>query len=147
MVHGTAILLGAQGVLIRGASGSGKSSLALVLIERGARLIADDQVHLSACHGRVLASAPASISGKIELRGRGLINMVHERSAVIRLVIDIVAGQGLERMPEDHQLTDVLLGVTLPRQCVPPERDLAQALVSAGVQALRPQGSMGLRIA
>ena len=143
-VHGTAVLVGAQGILIRGPSGAGKSSLALVLIDRGARLVADDQVHLSACHGRVLATAPGPVRGKIELRGRGLLNVPYERSALVRLIVDIVADKGLERLPEDHQLSDVLLGVTLPRQPVPAAHDLAHALVSAALRALLPGGNMHL---
>ena len=58
-VHATAVLVGADGVLIRGESGAGKSALALALIERGARLIADDRLMLSACHGRLVATRAA----------------------------------------------------------------------------------------
>ena len=73
-VHATAVLVGADGVLIRGASGAGKSALALALIERGARLVADDR---AACSPPATAAssrrAPAAIAGRIELRGRGVI--------------------------------------------------------------------------
>jgi serine kinase of HPr protein (carbohydrate metabolism regulator) len=141
-VHGTAVLVGAQGVLIRGASGAGKSSLALALIERGGRLIADDQVHLSVCHGRLVATAPGAVRGKIELRGRGLLSVAHEQSALIRLVVDIVPDEGLERLPEDHQLSGELLGVTLSRQPVPATHDLSPALVLAALRALSPGGIM-----
>ena len=141
-VHATAVLAGAQGVLIRGASGAGKSSLALALIERGARLIADDQVHLSACHGRLVATAHGAVRGKLELRGRGLLSVPHERSAVIQLVVDIVPDEGLERLPDDHQLTDNVLGVTLSRQPVPATLDPARRLVSAALRALSPGGNM-----
>jgi HPr kinase/phosphorylase len=141
-VHGTAVLAGAQGVLIRGPSGAGKSSLALALIGRGGRLIADDQVHLSACHGRLLATAPGAVRGRIELRGRGLISVAHEQSALIRLLVDIVPDEGLERLPEDHQLTEDVLGVTLSRQPVPATHDLARALVFAALRALSPGGNM-----
>ena len=72
-VHATAVLVGADGVLIRGESGSGKSALALALIERGARLIADDRLTLSGCHGRIVATAPGATAGLIELRGRGIV--------------------------------------------------------------------------
>ena len=146
-VHGTAVLAGAHGLLIRGASGSGKSRLALALLERGARLIADDRVHLSACHGRVVATAPAVIAGRIELRGRGLLSVTHEQNALVRLVVDIVADEALARLPEDHQLSTVLLGVVLPRQPVPAAFDHALALVSAALQALSPGRNMGLRTA
>jgi HPr kinase/phosphorylase len=99
-IHGTAVLIGGDGVLIRGDSGSGKSSLALALIERGGKLVADDRLMLSAVNGRLIATPPEATAGQIELRGRGLISVPHERGCVIHLVADIVSEEGLERMPE-----------------------------------------------
>ncbi len=149
-VHGTALLFGADGVLIRGESGSGKSALALQLIRRGGRLIADDRLTLSSCHGRLVASAPSATAGLIELRGRGLVKVPHERSGVIRLVVDIVAEngggdpEGLERMPEAHQLTATLLGIALPRQPVPTATERAVVLVETALGALSSQPDRGL---
>lgn len=147
-VHGTAVLVGADGVLIRGGSGSGKSALALRLIESGGRLVADDQVALSSCHGRLVASAPRATAGLIELRGRGPIAVPYERSVVIRLVADIVDAEGdaegLERMPEAHQLTETLLGIALPRQPVPGTPEEAVPLVRAALGELSPQSDKGL---
>ncbi len=143
-VHGTAVLVGADGVLIRGESGSGKSALALSLIGRGARLIADDRLTLSSCHGRIVASAPRATAGLIELRGRGILSVPHETSGVIRLVVDIVDEDGLERLPEEHQLTTALLGIALPRQPVPPATERAAALVEAALQALSSHSDKGL---
>jgi hypothetical protein len=137
-VHGTAVLAGASGVLIRGASGAGKSSLAALMIERGARLVSDDRVHLSACHGRILAAAPASIAGRLELRGRGIVAVRHERTALIRLVVDIVGGAGIERMPEPDALACELLGVSLPRQPVAGSAAEALPLVRRALAALSP---------
>lgn len=145
-VHGTAVLIGADGVLIRGGSGSGKSTLAHALIESGARMIADDRVCVSACHGRLVATVPAPIAGLIELRGRGLLVVPHERFGVIRLVVDIVSDADLERMPEDDQLSAALLDIRLPRQPVPSDTGLAVRLVGAALAAL-PQPNMGLRSA
>jgi serine kinase of HPr protein (carbohydrate metabolism regulator) len=146
-LHATAVLAGVNGLLIRGPSGSGKSSLALSLIERGARLVADDRVHVAACGGRLVAGAPARISGRIELRGRGLIEVPRERNCVLRLVVDIVSGEALARMPEDDQLTTMLLGIELPRQPVPAATEQALMLVGAALHALSPAGDMGLRTA
>ncbi len=143
-VHGTAVLVGAEGVLIRGESGSGKSALALRLIAGGGRLVADDQVALSSCHGRLVASAPRATAGLIELRGRGLVTVPYERSVVIRLVADIVDAEGLERMPEAHQLTETLLGIALPRQPVPGTPEGAVPLVRAALGALSSQPDKGL---
>jgi serine kinase of HPr protein (carbohydrate metabolism regulator) len=145
--HGTAVLAGVHGTLIRGAPGSGKSMLAFALIERGARLIADDRVHLSACHGRIVASAVAPIAGLLELRGRGIVAVPHERSGVIGLVVDIVSEAALERMPDNDQMTAALLGVALPRQPVPPALERAAMLVEAALAALLPQCNTGLRTA
>ena len=139
-VHATAVLVGAEGVLIRGESGTGKSLLALALIERGARLIADDRLMLSACHGRLVATAPAAIAGRIELRGRGVITMPHEQGGVIRLVADIVEEGGLERMPEPYDLSTALLGVTVLRQPVPGAPDHAVRLIEAALAALTNVG-------
>ena len=145
-VHATALLVGADGVLIRGESGAGKSALALALIERGARLIADDRLTLSACHGRLLATAPAATAGRIELRGRGLATVPHEQSGVIRLVADIVGEEGLERMPEPHHLSVMLLGIALPRQPVPGATERAVRLVASAFAAFTPSDDGGLRL-
>jgi serine kinase of HPr protein (carbohydrate metabolism regulator) len=145
-VHATAVLIGRDGVLIRGESGAGKSMLALALIERGGRLIADDRLMLSACHGRLVATAPNATLGLIELRGRGVMAVPAERTGVIRLVADIVS-EGLERMPEEHQLSETLLGIALPRQPVPTATDQAVRLVVAALAAPVPQADKGLRSA
>jgi serine kinase of HPr protein (carbohydrate metabolism regulator) len=144
-VHATAVLVGAHGVLIRGPSGAGKSTLAVTLIERGARLVADDRVHLSACHGRLIATGPGAIAGRMELRAHGLMRLPAERSAVIRLVVDLVDAAGLERLPGNDQMSVAILGVTLPRQPAPAASDRSPALVSAALRSLFGAGDMGLR--
>lgn len=144
-VHGTAVLVGAAGLLIRGASGSGKSLLAAALISRGGTLIADDRVHLSACHGRVIAAAVGSASGMIELRGRGVLSFPCERSAVVRLLVDITRGEKLERLPADEELSAPLLGVPLPRQTVPGDLPRALILVDAALGEVTRQRDVGLR--
>lgn len=136
-VHATAVLVGAHGILIRGPSGAGKSMLAADLIARGGRLVADDRVHLSACHGRIIAGAPARTAGRLELRGRGILSVPYERSAVIRLIIDLLASAELERLPDNAQLSATILGVTLPRQPVAATSGAALLLFEAAVQALR----------
>src|SRR4029077_15340497 len=81
-VHASAVLVGPRAVLIRGPSGSGKSRLALELIEMArtgslpfARLVADDRVHLEAAHGRLLARPAEALAGLIEVRGGGLLRL------------------------------------------------------------------------
>lgn len=96
-VHATAVAIGERGVLVMGPSGSGKSDLALRLIDRGAKLIADDQVMLDVHDGMLQASAPMTIYGRIEVRGLGIIE-VEAVTAPVSLIIDLSAEP--ERMPE-----------------------------------------------
>ena len=137
-VHATAVLVGAEGVLIRGPSGAGKSALAHALIERGAVLVADDRVHLSDRNGRLIATAIGATAGQMELRGRGIVPVPHERSAVVRLVVDLVPADALERLPEPASLTTCILGIGVPRQPVPPDRGHALSLVRAALADLKP---------
>lgn len=144
-VHATAVLAGSDGVLIRGDSGAGKSTLAGMLIGRGARLVADDSVHLSACHGRLIATAPALTAGRLELRGRGILACAYEPTAVIRVVVDLVDPAALERLPDHSQLSVMILRVTLPRQPVPAMSATALMLVDAALGALAALPSTTLR--
>ena len=107
-MHATALVVGRAGqalgaparagILLLGTSGAGKSDLALRLIGRGARLVADDRTLLSVERGRLVARAPDSISGLIEVRGVGIVAMPHAASAHIALVVDL-AGR-VDRLPE-----------------------------------------------
>jgi HPr kinase/phosphorylase len=88
-LHATAVAFDGRGVLITGASGSGKSGLALQLIAIGAALVADDQTELSADADGVHASCPAATAGLIEARGVGLLNAPHQASARLVLAVDL----------------------------------------------------------
>lgn len=112
-LHASAVLVGDAGILIRGRSGSGKSSLARALIEaaraRGlfARLISDDRVLVSARGGRLVARVHPLIAGALEVRGLGIVPVEHAGAAVIRLVVECGAPP-LDRMPEpEHSLVEV----------------------------------------
>jgi HPr kinase/phosphorylase len=146
-VHATGIVLAGQGVMLRGPSGSGKSLLALMLLDdwtaRGlsATLVADDRLELSAKDDGVTMSAPPAIAGKIELRGRGILSRPHIASAHVDLVVDVV--DTLDRMPEDDAFSTELLGVTLTR-CPVPKAGIIEAahqvvLVREALAALGPQ--------
>jgi len=100
LVHGTTVALEGEGVLLRGSSGSGKSDLALRLIDGGARLVADDQTELARAADRVVARPPASIARRMEVRGVGILRVPSVPSAPLRLVIDLVAPDRVERLPE-----------------------------------------------
>jgi HPr kinase/phosphorylase len=111
-VHGTAVEIDGAGILLRGPSGSGKSDLALRLIDGGATLVADDRVVLSRQGGHVLAGAPETIAGKIEVRGLGIVRLPSTGPAPLRLVVDLTPPEAIERLPKAAET--VLLGVALP---------------------------------
>lgn len=100
LVHGTTVALEGVGVLLRGPSGSGKSDLALRLIDGGARLVADDQTELTRSADGLVARAPATIAGRMEARGVGILRVPTVASAPVRLVVDMVPPDRVERLPE-----------------------------------------------
>lgn len=99
------------GVLLRGESGSGKSDLALRLLDEGWRLISDDQTAVVARAGGLIASAPPAIAGLLEVRGVGLLPFPREARGQICLVADLVPADRIERLPEETHCT--LSGVRL----------------------------------
>jgi len=113
LLHGTAVVLGRAGLLLRGPSGAGKSDLALRLIDGGARLVADDQVRLERSGNELRMTAPATIAGLIEVRGIGLMHLPRAAEAPLRLVCDLVPREAVERLPENTSCE--LLDVTVPR--------------------------------
>jgi serine kinase of HPr protein (carbohydrate metabolism regulator) len=127
-VHGSAVLVGARAVLIRGPAGSGKSRLAFDLINTAAsallpfaRLVADDRVQLEACNGRLLARPPAALAGLLEIRGLGIRRLPHEPVAAVGLVVDL-ADAGAERLPAAGRQTTIA-GIALPRLAVAERAD------------------------
>jgi serine kinase of HPr protein (carbohydrate metabolism regulator) len=118
LAHATTVAIGGRGVLLRGASGSGKSDLALRLIDAGARLVADDQSELWRDGKAVLVRAPATIAGLIEVRGLGIVHLASLPVAKLALVVDLVAPDAVERLPE--QRSEAILGVSLPLVALAP---------------------------
>jgi HPr kinase/phosphorylase len=123
-VHASAVLVGARAVLLRGPSGAGKSRLALDLIQAGrtgsllfARLVADDRVHLEAVGGRLLARPAETLAGLLEVRGAGIVRIVHEPCAVVGLVVDLAAADA-ERLPQAESRKTEIAGIKLPRLAV-----------------------------
>src|SRR5690606_35418340 len=110
-VHATCVEIDGVGVLLRGASGSGKSDLALRLIDGGARLVADDRTDLAVEGGRLFASCPAPLAGRIEARGVGIGPVPSQPRAWVRLAVDLVAPEAVERLPEPA--TSLIAGVAI----------------------------------
>lgn len=117
-VHGTCVELAGAGVLLRGPPGSGKSDLALRLIDGGARLVADDRVDLARDGDGIGATAPKEIAGLIEVRGVGVLKVAWVARARLALAVDLVAPERVERLPEAARCE--LLGVAIPRLALAP---------------------------
>jgi serine kinase of HPr protein (carbohydrate metabolism regulator) len=125
-IHASAVLIGACAALIRGPAGSGKSRLALDLIEAGkdgrlpfARLVGDDRVHVEPHHGRLIVRPAAALAGMIEVRGAGIRTVAFEPAAAVALVVDLAAADA-ERLPDAVQRTAEIAGIALPRLAVAP---------------------------
>ncbi len=126
LVHGTAIALAGRAALIRGASGAGKSDLALrcllqpatALIPDCASLIADDQVLAEPANGKLLLRCPQAIRGLIEVRGVGLVQVPPSQPAELQLVVDLVAPEAVERLPEPSYVD--ILGIMVRRFALAP---------------------------
>jgi serine kinase of HPr protein (carbohydrate metabolism regulator) len=140
MVHATCIALAGHGVLLRGPSGSGKSDLALRLIDRGAQLVADDQVILARHGDGVIASAPVSLHGLIEIRGLGIMRMDAAAEARIALVADMTAPSAVERLP-DRRRCDID-GVAIPWLALAPFEASAPAKLRFALTAALEPGRL-----
>jgi serine kinase of HPr protein (carbohydrate metabolism regulator) len=134
LIHGTAVALGHAGILLRGPSGSGKSDLALRLVDAGACLIADDQVELSAESGEIVMRAPASIAGMMEARGIGILRLPRLAGVGLRLVVDLVEPGQIERLPERRFVE--LLGLAIPLIALAPFEASAAAKLRWALKAL-----------
>lgn len=125
-IHACALVIGETGVLIRGKSGAGKSSLVMALLEAAAtkgvfaRLVADDRVALHAAGDRLIAAPHPTLAGLMEQRGSGILPLDHEKSTRISCVIDLVAGGG-DRLPEEADLQTEVGGIGLRRIVLPSE--------------------------
>ncbi len=111
-VHGSAVSIDGAGVLITGNSGSGKSDLTLRLIDEGAALIADDRVDVRVLDRSLLAAAPETIAGLLEVRGVCIVELSHLNDVPLQLVIDLAPPAEIERLPEPAATT--ILGIDLP---------------------------------
>ena len=110
-LHGTAVEIDGSAVLFIGRSGSGKSDLALRLIDRGAKLVGDDTVSLHSRDGVLFVKASGAIENRIEVRCVGIFNMESKAECPLRLLVEL--GADGERLPASWPLRD-LQGWSLP---------------------------------
>jgi HPr kinase/phosphorylase len=128
-IHASAVLVGARALLIVGPSGSGKSHLALKLLQAAdsgllpfARLVADDRTRIEPCHGRLIVRPADRLRGLIEVRGLSIRRMAFEPAAIVGLVIDLAESDPKRFPPQQDQQT-VIAGVKLARLAVAPGTD------------------------
>lgn len=127
LMHATAIAFGRRAVLLRGESGTGKSDLALRLLtleasslvglgitaDGPARLVSDDQVRLQRIGDEIIASAPETIRGLIEVRGVGIVTVPTVTEAAVHLIVELISAEAVPRLPPDAATEDVL-GIAIP---------------------------------
>ena len=140
LVHATTVAIGGRAVLLRGLSGSGKSDLALRLIDAGARLVADDRSELWREGEAILVRAPATIAGLVEARGIGILRVDSLAVAPLALVVDLVAPEAVERLPEPR--SETILGLSIPLIALAPFEASAPAKLRLALDALAGDGTL-----
>jgi serine kinase of HPr protein (carbohydrate metabolism regulator) len=110
-LHASTVALDGRAVVIMGPSGSGKSDLALRLLDRGFILVSDDRTVVKRDGTRVIASPPPNIAGKLEIRGIGIVDMETVGDAPVALLVELTSE--IQRLPDENRERPVL-GVKLP---------------------------------
>ena len=110
-VHASTVAIDGRAVLIAGPSGSGKSDLALRLLDRGFTLVSDDRTVVKKDGDRLLATAPPTIAGKLEVRGIGIVEVERLSDIPVALIVELTSD--IQRLPDDSRERPIL-GVKLP---------------------------------
>lgn len=100
-VHATTVARDGRAVMFLGPSGSGKSDLALRLFERGFTLVSDDRTLLRRERSRLIASAPLTIKGKLEVRGLGIVEVPNVDDVPVALAVELVGD--MSRLPDESR--------------------------------------------
>lgn len=110
-LHASTVALNGRAVLICGPSGSGKSDLALRMLDRGFTLVSDDRTILRKQADRIIATAPETIKGKLEVRGVGIVDMEAVSNVPVALVVELTSD--IQRLPDDSR-ERLILGAAIP---------------------------------
>jgi serine kinase of HPr protein (carbohydrate metabolism regulator) len=110
-IHASSVAVEGRAILISGPSGSGKSDLALRLLDRGFTLVSDDQTIVRRDGDRLIASAPPTIAGKLEIRGIGIVELDHVEDSPVGLIVELTSD--IQRLPDDSRERPIL-GVSIP---------------------------------
>lgn len=132
-LHATTVAKDGRAILISGRSGSGKSDLALRLLDRGFVLVSDDQTYLRIVGGKLVAAAPPAIRGKLEVRGVGIVEVEHVDDVAVCLVVDLASE--IDRMPEDGR-ERLILGAKIPLVGIDAQAASAPAKVAIALDLL-----------
>lgn len=137
-LHANCFILGNKGVLLTGASASGKSALTLALVERaswcGKRgcLVSDDYTELFVKQGKLYGRVPKTLSGGIEIRGAGLYRMAFEPEVAINFVVSL--SKEPKRYPEDDKIT--YCDIELPLYILPDLNTADSLTICQAIEAL-----------
>ncbi len=139
--HATAIAIGDAAALLIGPSGAGKSDLALRCLGgalpftdgRPVRLVSDDQVLLERDGNRIIVSPPATIAGRLEVRGLGIVGVSHCDRAELKLIVTL-GDAPPERLPEEADSTQDVLGLTIRRISLQPFHASAPAKLALAMR-------------
>ena len=110
-LHASCVAMEGRAVLISGPSGAGKSDLALRLLDRGFTLVSDDRTILRKQGDKLIASAPPTIEGKLEIRGVGIVDMDYVGDVPVALVVELTTE--IQRLPDDSR-ERLILGAAIP---------------------------------
>jgi serine kinase of HPr protein (carbohydrate metabolism regulator) len=132
-VHASTVASEGRAVLITGPSGSGKSDLALRLLDRGFTLVSDDQTVVKRRGDRLIASAPPTIAGKLEIRGIGIVELETVSDVPVSLIVELTSE--IQRLPDDSRERP-LLGIAVPLISVDAMTASAASKVALGLDRL-----------
>jgi HPr kinase/phosphorylase len=134
-LHATTLSLNGTAVMIRGASGSGKSDLALQLLEANGTgltgysittaLVADDQTVLRREGETILTSSPETIAGLLEVRGHDVLDVKALQNVPLVLVVDLRPAAQIDRLPQPEDMFTQILGLPIPNIMIDPAKPSA----------------------